>query len=175
MKVKQWYFDNFVWSHARHLNFVNSNYSFCHIIKAVIYHEIKMFCCFLSCFCYNSRVRSPWESLLFQAKIKCWKICQLGLKTNMFCSYFLSKWKLSFLYFIRQRILGQRKWIKDQVFIFKGERWVCVIKMQIARATFELFYSTFCVTASPSGFSLGMSWFSEFFASSCRIANVLVK
>ena len=47
----------------------------------------------------------------------------------------------------------------DQVFIFKGEHGqieVCGIKMIIDQATFDLFYSTFCV-ASPSGFSLRIS------------------
>ena len=63
---------------------------------------------------------------------------------------------LVLIFYKAENFRTERKWIKDQVFIFKGEWWVCGIKMQIARATFELFYSPFCVT-SPSGFSLGMS------------------
>ena len=48
------------------------------------------------------------------------------------------------------------------------DKWkVCGIKMIIDQATFDLFYSTFCV-ASPSGLSLGMSCFAELIALSCK-------
>ena len=85
-----------------------------HYKRSYIYHEIKMFCCFLSCFCYNSR-KVTMRIFIVSSKDKMLK--DMSTRSQNKYVLFLLSFKMKALVLIFYNAENFRT--------EKGEWWVC--------------------------------------------------